>query len=168
MVSVRYIAQTQTESTSCRCCGSVAREDSHYCGECIKVPKYRSSDSYYKRRASGVCVVCEVPLFDGEARCVPCNADIGAINKARTDERRNLGLCPNCGDQAASGHTKCDACMERSREYTSTDYYRHKLNHQCIQCGKLPALENRVRCVPCLEKDRLKHRLKRSRLKCAV
>lgn len=90
------------------------------------------------------------------------------------------GICPRCGrENAAPNRKHCFNCLEKSAERSLERYHsmaseqkqlhlkkicerQHKQYEErkaagkCVQCGKKPALQGRVRCTECL----LMHRRK--------
>ena len=77
--------------------------------------------------------------------------------------------CPRCGKQDSytiTGHSLCYECTEKNREYAKKHYHKYGNNGMkeryeklkqdgiCVDCGKRPAKENRIRCSQCLQKNK--------------
>ena len=109
--------------------------------------------------------------------------------RKRTEERRDAGLCPRCGERPPEpDRALCAVCAEkrnragrardarlraqgkprrdpaRAREYererTRREREERRAQGTCVRCGERPAAPDRASCEPCLEKKREADRAK--------
>jgi len=73
---------------------------------------------------------------------------MGTYKKDIRQERRDLGLCIYCGNDA-KGFRRCESCREKSNKATARWRDKNKEAGLCIKCGK-PTSEGHTRCEDCL------------------
>ena len=72
-----------------------------------------------KLRSEGRCVDCAAPIgILGTDRCAECSSYYSKRQKRRKKERKEKGMCPQCGKNPPSkGHRWCPECRTATREY---------------------------------------------------
>lgn len=72
-------------------------------------------------------------------------------------QRKEMGLCPQCGNPAQEGKVLCFACAQKQNTYIQSEgkkkhaaymrslYNRRRTEGLCVKCGK-PANENSAYC----------------------
>jgi len=68
-------------------------------------------------------------------------------------ERKALGLCANCPNDALLGKSLCFVCEEKKRKRDTLYREEHKKLGLCAHCSNEAILGMRI-CVPCAEKHR--------------
>lgn len=68
-------------------------------------------------------------------------------SKKRYEERKRMGLCPQCGNPHAEGKIMCQACLDNAAK--DREYKRKR--HICVKCGSNEAAPNRNYCDECIE-----------------
>ena len=80
------------------------------------------------------------------------------------NQYKSKGICTACHrNKVSDGHTICDACLERKRQYRLKNierikaadkarYAKCKADGICCYCRKEPAIPGRVYCTKCAEK----------------
>ncbi len=139
-----------------------------------------SPQAEYRRwlHSKGLCVDCkqrDAFTMNGRWRCAECgekyNQRTSELRKGgrgkkeqeaanrRNAERREAGLCVQCGKPAVSGKTRCLRCLEQNRrsaarkfrrQYPETNFPRGD-NGICYLCNKQPALEGKKLCQSCYD-----------------
>jgi hypothetical protein len=103
-------------------------------------------ERYWKRRASGLCVVCGEEA-NGFARCPGCREVLRqyqALYKRRKGKKwytklrehwRKQGRCPRCGRPPQPGRKKCPQCLAKDREYLRRWRQDHSANTKAGENG---------------------------------
>jgi hypothetical protein len=68
--------------------------------------------------------------------------------------------CRTCPGEAAPGHTRCEGCLARLREYAAARRKRHRERGLCRMCVA-PAVVGTAHCLAHLEYYRRRHRAER-------
>lgn len=145
-----------------------------------------SKNTYYIRKAQGICVNCgKEKAVPGKVHCQKC-ADKCAEYRTKSRELfKSLGLCPKCGKNKLFGTEKmCPECLARmyeinrkskakaagSYEQWCKDYYKAdkaRLEEQnlCRACRKRQRAVGHTYCESCLAKKRIESREIRNRTK---
>lgn len=148
MVQARQVIHPDIERLDCRACGAISKKGYIFCVECLKNQSNRGIDTYWKRRQSGVCVTCELPVDDGKARCRDCNY---YISHSRIDKYMSKGMCRACGKTPpAPNGTRCLTCREKRRVYHPVLRKKRKDANICVHCAKQPPVPGKVKCEGCL------------------
>ena len=91
---------------------------------------------YYWYKSHGICYNCKIrPVEEGKARCLVCKMDLRERQKTYRDNMTE--------DQ-----------RDKMRKATNDRKARLRAAGQCVDCGKRPAANGRIRCSVCLRKDR--------------
>ena len=140
------------EKNKCPKCGKEKDREGYYCSECLEKKKQNAKDDYWGFKMMRICVRCHKNTVYGfETSCPECKAEIA-----------------NWFDKK-----KIDPAYRAKRYKSANDakkktYRLRKTYGLCIQCGKRPSMENRVRCSICLSKARETARVNRSIKKITV
>lgn len=83
----------------------------------MEAARKRSRETYYKRKAAGVCVLCgKVPATPGMAHCEACRRELGRRRDKRRDEAIVHGLCVRCRKPYVGKWRMCMACRIKDAE----------------------------------------------------
>lgn len=135
--------------------------------------------------AYGICQKCKKPRDREGYYCTTCLLKNRKRRKEDAEFYIKHGLCRICGkNKSAPSSTYCEACSARAYEYgrkryeEDPDYFRRhnrasskkryeecKAQGICTRCRKEKAYKGRTQCFKCLEKDALKHKYRKERLK---
>lgn len=104
------------------------------CEACSKAVSLRTSKLRARRRANGMCEICNIPAVAG-GYCVGCRAvrlpKAAAREACKRAVRRVAGLCTSCGRQSPElGGTTCAACRERARLSKAARSTRRRLERE--------------------------------------
>ena len=128
----------------------------------------------------GLCPTCRKPKDREGYYCSECLAKQKERRKKDVEFYVEMGLCRVCGkNKSVPGTTYCEACSERMYEYGRKRYQRdpervRELNRNsamkryyeckaagiCTSCKKNKAVNGKVMCQLCLDKDAQRHALK--------
>ena len=72
------------------------------------------------------------------------------------NERREAGLCVNCGRARGEGseHVQCERCLRRRSVVQSREYRERDRKGLCVECGKHPHVPGGKKCSGCAVKAR--------------
>lgn len=74
-------------------------------------------DLYVFRRERGICTTCgQNDVVTGKTKCKKCHDAQLMRNKKRYTERKEAGLCIECGAVALAGKTRCAMCFDRRNQ----------------------------------------------------
>ena len=86
-------------------------------------------ERYHWLKNSGYCVTCGWRYAEpGRTRCKECNERMETARKPKHEQwyagrkalrayRKEHHICVTCGIAAAEGHTMCEKCLARKREF---------------------------------------------------
>ena len=96
--------------------------------------KVQAKARYEYLKARGRCVECAQPAFAGRTLCAEClyKLSLRNISRTLTDEQKL-----------------------KQRDAVQRRYEALKAAGMCVQCGKKPAANGRIRCPACLLNNRL-------------
>jgi hypothetical protein len=123
----------------CRWCGGVPRKGKVLCTDCALRDGNARKLRYKKRIFLGLCD-CGQEVIPGKTYCKDHASAASMREKKRRDERRNLGLCTECGDSANKG-TLCVGCHDRRVEQQKIrrEIVNSKRRYLCCEvlgCGR--------------------------------
>ena len=67
---------------------------------------------YVRRKAAGLCVVCESPTVEDGLKCVVHVVMHRQAQRTMKDRRRARGLCMGCGRVRVSRYLRCMHCRQ--------------------------------------------------------
>lgn len=127
-----------------------------------------------KRKEAHVCVYCgtqDKRTLNGMSSCLCCaksrrdkrreNRDTAhekELREARTQRRREAGLCTVCGGKRDDpGYAMCVDCrvrwkMRKLRRKIETGWLPRGANGTCYQCNSAPAIEGKKLCKACYDR----------------
>ena len=137
------------------------------CAECMERERQRKKELHDQRKSDGLCLRCGGPRDDKYMTCSKCREKDAAFkrnDKAAYNVRKALGMCVDCGVNAAeAGRVLCKKCMNRRKVHNrisdpgwTKKYERRKRLIEaglCIDCSK-PTLNGKQRCPTCIEARR--------------
>jgi hypothetical protein len=78
-----------------------------------------------------------------------CRTCMKAEKKQQYQQYKDAGICPICGSPAVPGRVNCQACLDKSRDY-SREWTRRKVESGlCGHCGKNPIEPGEKYCHEC-------------------
>lgn len=134
-----------------------------------------------KLKEEGKCIMCRQELDREGIYCTKCCEKLRLKTKERREFLKNIHVCPTCGKNTLFGDEKvCLECLARKYTYNHkyeaelTDEERAERNKKmathnrnvyaerkakgiCVRCGERKAVQNRVRCAICLNRDAKEH-----------
>lgn len=134
----------------CGTCGKPAEDGFSNCRKCLDKLKLKTAEC----RASGTCTSCKkMPASGGLTVCESCREIKDASQRKVRKQRRDSGLCTDCGSPTEDGHAYCLECLasrrERSKEW--------KESGLCISCGRVKQDPSHVVCESCRAHQRARH-----------
>jgi len=67
-------------------------------------------------------------------------------------DKKERGLCVNCGGTKTTAKLLCEPCSEKSRQWKKDRRDIRLEKRMCQECGSPDLLRGRTRCAPCFEK----------------
>lgn len=64
-------------------------------------------------------------------------------------QKKEAGLCVECGALSRAGKTRCGKCAEKAKIYAKRLKEQKKAAGVCIRCGKYPSLPDKTICNGC-------------------
>ncbi len=64
-------------------------------------------------------------------------------------QRKEAGLCIECGNPSRENKTRCSRCAEKAKIYDKCIKEKKKAAGLCIRCGKYPSVPNKTICEQC-------------------
>lgn len=118
------------------------------------------------RRLNMLCVRCGKELDRKGIYCTDCNEISNIVRKRQVNMAHTQGLCTGCKKPLDREGWFCTKCNEQLKKWGKQRIHKRKAAGICTQCGKEPAVDGRVRCQLCLDKNRIsseKYRNKKKR-----
>ena len=126
----------------CPRCGNTKDREGHYCKACAENHRAYSNETRAFLRSVGICPQCRKNSLIGEQKvCMEClayQAEYRAKNKKPLTEERKR---------------KTSECFKKR-------YWGRVEKGVCTNCGKFKPAIGKRKCVVCLEKDAMVHRLR--------
>ena len=130
----------------------------------------KSRARYRLRQENGLCGRCGRKLDNDLKTCSRClemyrarwhdpekmEREKERVRHNHAERRRRFSeqnLCQICGKEPPKdGHSKCEECLVRYRQYRTAQRTRQKEQGVCQYCGARPRVEGRTWCERCREK----------------
>lgn len=77
--------------------------------------------------------------------------------KIKRDAWKDAGLCYDCGTPVATGHIKCQKCLDQTNKRGNLRRAKRQDAGLCIECGNHPAKNKSGSCEICTLKKAAKH-----------
>jgi len=135
-----------------------ARERLAEADEELKKRRFERNRKKYqaKKRAQGLCVLCDRPLAPGSKSLCQYHVDMSKVrNEARNERLKKQGRCPQCGAETAGDTIFCENCLKKRNDKSN----ERRAQGLCATCGIRPLAETSTwYCEVCLEKSRKRTR----------
>lgn len=116
-----------------------------------------SNERLEAQYALGLCATrgCSNPPTDGTTLCAGHLEKKMLLEMERRAQRRDAGLCPECGGSPAEGYIMCGDCIAIGNRFGRSARARNKADGVCIN-GRShgPAVPGRACCEACLTRNR--------------
>lgn len=117
------------------------------------------------RKLNKLCVSCGNPLDRNGVYCRECNSFHNLERRALTNSMHEKGLCISCSKPLDRKGWFCIECNNALKVMQKNKVSKRKAEGICIQCGKKAAVNGKVRCQECLDKNRIAVRRARANKK---
>ena len=150
----KALRELRKASGLCTICGITA-DNGTRCTSCSIKQNENNQRHIDKRKILGKCISagCDgSPSNNKHSYCDICREKKNSESRLIDKNRKESGLCVNCGIKAVEGKDKCEVCFKEKNEYMKKWRLKKIADGKCGSCGDNILAPGYKSCELCLQK----------------